>query len=151
VIIVAGFISSGTRLLHEVVDYHMRVPSLHRSWPHWDRFWDPDDFLHEFGIHTDPTWILISRDPKVCFQSAMKAGHRGKPDGTLLHDDLATIKSWYPKWQALVERIPTPYHVQYETLVDAPRETIDDLAKYLGVFTPLESYPYISNGNSKWR
>ena len=150
-IICAGFVSSGTRLLHEIVDYHMDQPALHRSYPHWDRFWQPEDFEHYFGERRAITWIVIHRDPNIAFKSAVKAGHRGLPDGTLLNDPLSAIKSWYPGWQAIVQRMKDPYHIQYESLVEDPRHVIDELAVYLGVPTPLGSYPYVSDGNSKWR
>lgn len=143
-IVTCGFVSSGTRLLHSIVDHHMGLPAVHRSYPHWDHFWQPEDF------DPAPTWIVIHRIPEIAFKSALAAGHRGLPDGTLLHDPLSAIKSWYPGWMAAVQRMRDPYHLQYEELIRSPVKTIDDLASYLRVETPLRSYPQIRDENSKY-
>lgn len=150
-IVTCGFVSSGSRLLHEIVDYHMGVPTLHRSYPHWDRFWEPADFETYFGEQRSVTWVVIERDPEICFKSAHAAGHRGLPDGTLLHDPLFVIKNWYAEWQAVVSKMTMPYCIQYEALVKEPTAVIDGLAEWLGVPTPLRSYPTIRDENVKWR
>lgn len=143
-VVTCGFVSSGTRLLHTIVDYHMKVPALHRSYPHWDEFWQPEDFP------PDTQFIVIHRIPEIAFKSAHAAGHRGLPDGTLMRDEISTIKSWYPAWMAAVQRMRDPYHVQYEELFRSPRKTIDDLAAFLRVETPLRSYPQVRDENQKY-
>lgn len=144
-IVCAGFVSSGTRLLHTIVDYHMGIPSLHRSYPHWDRFWNWKDFP------PDTQWILIQRDPEIAFKSAVKAGHPGLPDTTLLHAPEEEIRDWWIDWRQMIIDVPNPYWISYGELVHEPEVQIDRLASYLGVETPLESYPVITDANEKWR
>jgi hypothetical protein len=149
-IVCAGFVSSGTRLLHTIVDYHMGIPAMHRSWPHWDRFWHPDDFTHRYPF-TQPQWILIDRDPGYAIESAVKAGHPGLPDTTLLHAPKSEIEEWWLEWRKMQSAFQDPYWISYGELVAYPRETIDRLASYLSVKTPLDSYPVITDQNEKWR
>jgi hypothetical protein len=144
-IVTCGFVSSGTRLLHQIVDHYMGVPAVHRSFPHWDRFWWPDDEWFDGA-----TWIVIHRIPEYAFRSALDVHHPGLPDGTVLSAPIEEIRSWYPRWQAAVARMRNPYHVQYEELVRSPRKTIDDLASYLRVDTPLRSYPEVRDENVKY-
>jgi hypothetical protein len=123
----------------------MGVPAIHRSYPHWDRFWTPEE--EEFD---QATWIVIHRIPEYAFKSAHAAGHPGLPDGSLLHAPIEEIQKWYPRWQGVVARMRDPYHLQYEELYRSPVATIDGLAAYLHVDTPLRSYPQIRDENSKY-
>lgn len=143
-IITCGFVSSGTRLLHAIVQTDMGLEAEHRSYPHWDQFWTPDEFP------PDTTWIVIKRKPKYALQSALAAGHPGLPDGSRLFASQQTIKSWYADWLEVSKTLPDPYWVVYEELIRSPVKTIDDLAAYLHVSTPLRSYRQIRDENSKY-
>lgn len=74
-IICCGFVNSGTRLLHKIVQGDLGVESMHRSYPHWDELWSWRNFptVYRFAI--------ITRRPDVAIPGAVAAGHPGLREG----------------------------------------------------------------------
>jgi len=145
-LVCTGPISSGTRLLYNIVNGNFHIKAEHRSMPQWDDFWSWSD---------DPPgskYIVITRRPDISVRSALKQGHgdpklRGWEKRTHKADPDELAEWW---WRAIriLATIPGAYWMSYEALVASPVTQVDNLAAWLGVAEV--TYPTIYDGNAKW-
>jgi hypothetical protein len=145
VIIVCGFVSSGTRLLHRIIHDDFGLKAVHRSYPHWEKFWDWKEYPR------DIQWVIIDRRTDVAIQSAMKHKHPGVRKG-IYRDPPAKyeeILGWHKRWLEMSASIPDAYRLSYEALVaDSSAETAR-LATHFGV-TGWYKQRQVRDENAKW-
>lgn len=143
-IIACGFVSSGTRLLHGLISEGLGLKSVHRSYPHWDKFWHWTDYP------ADMKWVVIHRRPDVAIAAAHKAGHPGIRRN-IRRDPPATldeIMDWWDRWMKMAASIPDAYWLSYEALVADPDTQIGNLARHLG--GEVKRWIQIRDENAKW-
>lgn len=125
------------------------LKAVHRSMPHWDRFWTPDDL--DFPVDK---FVIIVRRPDFSVKSAYQQGHgdpRLKGWGHLGHRMTEEeLEQWW--WQAIdhLAALPNAHWVFYAALVSNPEVQLRALAKALGSETH-ETSVQIRNENEKWR
>jgi hypothetical protein len=143
-IICAGFVNSGTRLLHKIVRYDLGLRAVHRSYPHWEKLWDWRDYPD------DITWVAIHRRPDVAIPAAHKAGHPGVRKN-IRRDPPATIEEityWYQRWWKMAADMPAIW-ICYRDLVARPQQVVGHLARILGCEGDYE-LRQIRDENAKW-
>lgn len=143
-IVCAGFVNSGTRLLHAIVKDDFGLESIHRSYPHWEELWDwrtlPDHYQ----------WVIVHRRPDVAIRAAHKAGHPGVSEGVRRDPpaSIAELTDWYEQAMRMFASIPGAHWVVYEALVAAPETQLETLARRL--HAPRYAVRQIRDENRKW-
>jgi hypothetical protein len=152
-IVATGPISSGTRLLTNIVGkLVVDEPVVHRSMPQWTVFWDYAD---------DPEgtrYVIILRRPDISVRSAHKQGH-GDPEkrGWRHLDHRMTqveLNAWWVKAIIRLSHIPNAGWFSYEALIADPFVQVGSIAHWLGVPCPpdiLSRIPRIEDRNAKYR
>jgi hypothetical protein len=145
-IVCCGFVNSGTRLLHKIVQQDLGVQNaIHRSYPHWDDLWSWRNFP------TGTKFIIIWRRPDVAIPGAVAAMHPGLKEGIRRDPpaDREEVLGWYLEWLKVAASIPDAYWLTYEALVADPQTQIDNLARWLGV-ARIRVTRQIRDENRKW-
>jgi hypothetical protein len=152
VIVCTGPISSGTRVLTEIVRALCPQDDVkHHSMPHWDTFWDEHRFPY------DTRYVVITRRFDITIESAYSQGH-GNPevaawahmDHRLTKDEL---RSWWDTAMRNLAGLPDAYWMSYEALVANTEQQCRNLADWLKVPDRVwvdADIPEVYDGNDKW-
>ena len=143
-IVACGFVSSGTRLLYQIIRDDFGLPAIHRSYPHWEKFWDWRDY-------PVVTWVVITRRFDVVIESALAQGHPGIRKEVRREPSASReeIESWYQRWLEMSASMPGAYRISYEALVADPYTQTMDLARHLKANSRYR-YRQIRDENAKW-
>jgi hypothetical protein len=152
VIVCTGPVSSGTRVLTDIVKALCPEDEvLHHSMPHWDKFWDE----HDFPIGT--RYVVITRRHDFTIESAYRQGHGNPAQIGWSHLDhrmtKADLSQWWDTAMHNLSGLPNAYWMSYEALIANTEQQCRNLADWLAVPDRVwvdASLPEVYDGNEKW-